>query len=97
MVENPNLFRIIFIHPFGEVPHEVSKKLMPKSAIWMREKLAECDQTSFIGTYNETYELLSASMHGKLLFIISERAHIEEKTILNQVEQEIKLLLGVKI
>lgn len=94
MVEHPNIFKLIFINKFGDVPKEVAKDLVPKPAIFMRELLAQCDQNTFITSLDDTFELLSSSMHGKLMFIIHERSSLDATYYYHQIEQEIRLLTG---
>ncbi|MEC9485352.1 MAG: TetR/AcrR family transcriptional regulator [Candidatus Izemoplasma sp.] len=97
MNTHPNLFKLIFINRLGDVPKEVAKDLVPKPAIFMRELLARCDQSLFQTNLDDTFELLSSSMHGKLLFIIHKRTHLNSMYYLNQIESEIRLLTGGKL
>ncbi len=95
MTKNPSIFKIIFINNFGEITEEVAKNLVPKVTILLRETLNQIEPKKLKLSKETTFQLISSSLHGKLMFYIFKRGNLDYDTLLKIIEEEIKELIEV--
>lgn len=93
MTKNPSIFKIIFINNFGEITEEVAKSLVPKVTILLRETLNQINQSKLKLTKETTFQLISSSLHGKLMFYIFKRGNLDYDVLLKIIKDEIKELI----
>lgn len=100
--ERPDMFHLIFIKELGKVPEELmnySRK--PSVALLLREILVDCSEDDYIPKENVDLigELITSSIHGKLLFFVKGRHIHDIDKISKTIEIEAKFLIekgGVK-
>ena len=90
MFSKPSVFKIIFINNFGEVTQETAMKLVPKVTILLKQILDEIEEKRFKMSFDSTYELISSSVHAKLMFHVFNRTSNDVKHTFNQISNEIK-------
>ncbi|MDD3129669.1 MAG: TetR/AcrR family transcriptional regulator [Candidatus Izemoplasmatales bacterium] len=94
MFDNPSIFKIVFINDYGKEVETVSYKLIPKVTILLRELLSKLKDDQIIIEREVLFELLSASIHSKLMFTIFKRSPLSKDLMLDMIEKEIKILIG---
>jgi AcrR family transcriptional regulator len=95
MAKNPSIFKIIFINNFGEITEEVAKNLVPKVTVLLRETLNQIEPSKLKLSKETTFQLISSSLHGKLMFYIFKRGNLDYDMLLQIIKEEIRELIEV--
>lgn len=96
MTKNPSVFKIIFINNYGEVTEEVSKNLVPKVTILLRNILQEIKPDKLRLSLDTTFHLITSSVHANLMFYIFKRGNTSYQKNLQIIEDEIINLIEVE-
>ncbi|MEW9124608.1 MAG: TetR/AcrR family transcriptional regulator [Thermotaleaceae bacterium] len=95
--ENPDMFQIIFIEELGKPPKELMKEnTLPSVGLLLRESLIKCAQEGYIAEEKIELlgELITASLHGKLLLFIKGRDGSNLENMISLIEKEMAFLLS---
>lgn len=94
MVNNPSIFKVIFINDYGSITSELSQQLNPKVVIKMHQTIHECDLNHIKIPLSQLIELLASSLHAKIFFQVFNRtANTKEQDIVS-LQKEIRVLMG---
>lgn len=90
MIDNPSIFKLIFINDYGDMVYNIQNELAPKVATKIKETLSLMDQSLFRLSNDVVYQLLASSIHSKILFYITKRTNDTKEQLFNQIKKEIK-------
>lgn len=93
MFHHPSIFKVIFINNFGQEIEKMSYKLIPKVTLLLKDKLNQLEDEPILKDKTLTFELISSSLHAKLMFAIFKRNPLTEIEHLKQIEYELVTLL----
>ena len=94
MYNHPSIFKIVFINDFGVEVESMSYKLIPKVTILLRELLKDLKDRQITLDRDILFELISSSIHSKLMFAIFKRSPIKYDDLLMMIERELNILIG---
>jgi AcrR family transcriptional regulator len=95
--QNSDLFYLTFIEDVGEIPEAISNgNTRPSVDLLLRETLAGCVREGYApeDSIELLGELISASIHGKLLFYTGGRHSGRSEEMIDLIKMEIKFLLA---
>jgi AcrR family transcriptional regulator len=98
-VENPDIFQLIFVEELGKPTEELLEKYSrPSVSILLRESIAQCAKENLIEEEDVDLlgELITSSIHGKLLFFLKRRDAEEINQVINSIKNEIEYLIKDK-
>lgn len=96
MYNHPSIFKIIFINHFGQEIEDVADKLIPKVTILLHQLLEQLTDQQIILDREILFQLISGSIHAKLMFAIYKRSPMSLSQNLRLIEREINALVGGK-
>lgn len=96
MYNHPSIFKIIFINQFGQEVEEVADKLIPKVTILLHQLLEQLSDHQINLDREILFQLISGSIHAKLMFAIYKRSPMNLSQNLMLIEREINGLVGEK-
>jgi AcrR family transcriptional regulator len=96
MYNHPSIFKIIFINQFGQEVEEVADKLIPKVTILLHQLLKQLSDHQINLDREILFQLISGSIHAKLMFVIYKRSPMNLSQNLMLIEREINGLVGEK-
>ncbi len=94
--DNPNVFKLIFLEEFGEIPEEIRERVYnPEVVELLRKYLEEGAERGLIpeSTLPVTENIIANYIHGIMLFFIMERAEENREEIQQLLEENISFLL----
>ena len=95
MVDNPDIFKIIFLNNSDNIPPKIIKDTFtPDVSKLLEETLNKVEIKSCFKDLNLLHELLTSSIHGKIMFCIGGRHLLVKEDVLNQIEKEIEVLIN---
>ena len=96
----PDIFRLVFVEVLGEPPEEIVKNPHVSVATLLGEAIINCVKAGYIAETDMQVlaELISSSIHGKLLFYVQNRIldGTGEDQLITMLEKEIEFILIVK-
>ena len=95
MANKPDIFKMIFLNDYGNVPREISESAyVPNVAKLLRESLDKMEIRSCIKDLDLLHGLITSSIHGKIMFFIGGRHNLSIDDMLMQIEKEIEVLIN---
>lgn len=95
---HPDIFKLVFIEDLGGASTEIlEQKPQPSVALLLRESILECARAGYIKeeSIEVITQLISSSVHGKLLFYVQDRLfdEFEIEGIIEIIKKEVEFLL----
>lgn len=99
-LENPVLFDLLFIEDLGASPESVAEKMsdLPSIGELLMESITSCVEAGYIVSEEISIlaELISSSIHGKLLFVLKRRSLEPLGSVLEKIRDELGYLIRSK-
>lgn len=99
-VKNPVLFDLLFIEDLGASPETVAEKMsdLPSVGDLLMESIMSCAEAGYIESdqVEVLAELISSSIHGKLLFVVKGRSFEPLEIVLEKIRYELRYLIRSK-
>ncbi len=95
--DNPNVFKLMFLEEFGEIPAEISEKVYnPEVISLISSYLQKGAEEGLIPAdrLDKTGNIIANFIHGILLFYIMDRASETREEMENILKENINYLLG---
>ncbi len=95
---NPNVFKLIFLEDFAEIPDEIKEKVYNPEVIFLLSRyLNEGVKDGLINgqDMNKIQNIIANFIHGILLFHILDRAVESREELFNLLEENINYLLSL--
>ncbi len=92
----PNIFQVVFLEDLERIPKElIEYNKKPSIALLLKDNLVECAKEGHIEESNIELlgNLITSSIHGKLLFYIKNRNIETINEVIVSIENEIKFLI----
>ncbi|WP_425449049.1 TetR/AcrR family transcriptional regulator [Dethiothermospora halolimnae] len=88
--ENPDIFHLIFIEELGELPEELVNS-RPSVAKHLRDSIVKCADEGYVKKEDVDLlgELITSSIHGKLLFFLKRSPVEEGDEIVTSIKNEL--------
>lgn len=96
---HPDIFKLLFIEDLGPAPKGIlEEKPQPSVALLLRESIVQCAKDGYIDeeSIEVITELISSSVHGKLLFYVQDRlfGEFNLEGMIKIINSEVKFLFN---
>jgi hypothetical protein len=97
-LQNPNVYRLIFLTDLGAPPEEIadSKEYRPEIIKTLASSLEDCITEGIIKAEEKSLiiNLIGNCIHGNLLFFINDKIELTGEELLAQIEEEVDYLIS---